>query len=87
MNIKQAKEIIVSLGKASKMPCPTYSTPAKLCVTGSRLRKVKGSTCHKCYAMKGNYLFPSVSQGLYKRFIAFNHPRFVEAMSLMINNY
>ena len=87
MNIKQAKEIIVSLGKPSKMPCPSYSTPAKLCVTGSRLRKVKGSTCHKCYAMKGNYLFPNVSQGLYKRFIAFNHPRFVEAMTLMIKAY
>ena len=87
MNIKQAKEIVVSLGKASKMPCPSYSTPAKLCVTGSRLRKIKGSTCHKCYAMKGNYLFPNVSQGLYKRFIAFNHPRFVEAMTLMIKAY
>ena len=87
MNIKQAKEIIVSLGKPSKMPCPSYNTPAKLCVTGSKLRKVKGSTCHKCYAMKGNYLYPSVSRGLYKRFNAFKNKRFVEAMSLMINNY
>jgi len=85
--VKEAEKIMVSLGNASKMPCPTYSTPARLCVTGRKLRKVKGSTCHKCYAMRGNYLYPSVSQGLYKRFIAFHHPRFVEAMSFMINHY
>ena len=39
--VKQAQEIMISLGRASKMPCPTYNTPAKLCVTGSRLRKMK----------------------------------------------
>jgi len=87
MNIKQAKEIVVSLGKPSKMPCPSYNTPASLCVTGSKLRKVKGSTCHKCYAMKGNYTRPNVKLWLKKRFDAFEHERFVEAMSVMINNY
>ena len=87
MKLAEAKQIVVSLGKAGKMPCPTYNTPAKLCVTGSRLRKIKGSTCNGCYAMKGNYLFPNVAQGLYKRFNAFDHPRFVEAMSYMINRY
>jgi len=87
MNIKQAKEIVVSLGKPSKMPCPSYNTPASLCVTGSKLRKVKGSTCHKCYAMKGNYTRPNVRVWLKKRFDAFEHERFVEAMSVMINNY
>ena len=87
MNIKQAKEIVVSLGKPSKMPCPSYNTPASLCVTGSKLRKVKGSTCHKCYAMKGNYTRPNVKLWLEKRFNAFKHERFVEAMSIMINNY
>ena len=51
---KQAKEIMISLGRANKMPCPTYNTPAKLCKTGSKLREKKGSTCHGCYAMKGN---------------------------------
>ena len=69
------------------MPCPTYNTPAKRCVTGSKLRKTKGSTCHGCYAMKGNYLYPSVKEGLTKRFHAFLHPRFVEAMTFMIKRY
>ena len=55
-SVKQAEKIMVSLGNASKMPCHTYSTPARLCVTGRKLRKIKGSTCHKCYAMKGNYI-------------------------------
>ena len=87
MKLAEAKQIIVSLGRAGKMPCPTYNTPAKLCKTGSRLRKIKGSTCNGCYAMKGNYLFPNVTQGLQKRFDAFRHKRFVEAMSFMINRY
>ena len=87
MKLAEAKQIIVSLGRAGKMPCPTYNTPAKLCKTGSRLRKIKGSTCSGCYAMKGNYLFPNVAQGLQKRFDAFKHKRFIEAMSFMINRY
>ena len=64
MNIKEAQKIMISLGRAGKMPCPTYNTPAKLCKTVSKLRKIKGSTCNGCYAMKGNYLFPSVAQGV-----------------------
>ena len=85
--LAEAKDIMVSLGRAGKMPCPTYNTPAKLCKTGSKLRKIKGTTCHGCYAMKGNYLFPTVQQGLQKRFDAFKHPRFVEAMTFMVNRY
>ena len=86
-SVKEAKEIMISLGRAGKMPCPTYNTPASLCVTGSKLRKVEGSPCKGCYAMKHNYLFPMVQQGLQKRFNAFKHERFVEAMSFMINHY
>ena len=85
--VVDAKKIMVSLGRAGKMPCPTYNTPASLCVTGSKLRKTEGTTCHGCYAMKGNYLFPNVQEGLTKRFKAFLHPRFVEAMTFMIKRY
>ena len=86
-SVKEAKEIMISLGRAGKMPCPTYNTPASLCVTGSKLRKVEGSTCKGCYPMKHNNLFPMVQQGLQKRVNAFKHERFVEAMSFMINHY
>ena len=87
MSLKEARGITGNLGMASKMPCPTYNTPAKLCKTGSKLRKTEGTTCHGCYAMKNNYLFPSVQQGLQKRFEAFKHPKFVSAMSIMIAHY
>ena len=87
MNLNEATETVGRLGRAGKMPCPTYNTPAKRCITGARLRKVVGSTCHGCYAFKGNYLYPSVQQGLEKRFKAFKKPAFVEAMSFMINSY
>ena len=87
MNLKEAIEIVGSLGKAGKMPCPTYNTPAILCVTGSKLRKIKGTTCHNCYAMRGNYLYPNVQMGLKKRFNAFKKNNFVGGMSMMINHY
>ena len=87
MNLKEATGTVGRLGRAGKMPCPTYNTPAKRCVTGAKLRKIVGSTCHVCYAFKGNYLFPSVQQGLEKRFEAFKKPAFVDAMSFMINRY
>ena len=87
MSLKESRKITGNLGKAGKMPCPTYNTPAKLCKTGSKLRKTKGTTCHGCYAMKGNYLFPSVQQGLQKRFDAFKHTKFVDAMTVMVNHY
>ena len=84
---KEAKTIMISLGKAGKMPCPTYNTPARMCKTVARLRLIEGSTWHGCYAFKGNYLFPDVQAGLMRRFDAFNHPRWIEAMSFMINKY
>ena len=87
MKLKEAKEVTGRLGKVGKMPCPTYSTPAQLCRTGSMLRRIKDSTCSKCYAMRGNYIFPSVNKGLHKRFNAFKHKDFVKAMSYMINHY
>lgn len=38
----------------------SFGLDARNCITGSKLRKVKGSVCAKCYAMKGNFNFPSV---------------------------
>ena len=85
--LQEAKKIIVSLGKTTKMPCPSYNTPASKCNVGGVLRQIKGSVCNGCYAFKGNYVYNSVQQGLLKRFHAFKHPRYVEAMSYMINRY
>ena len=50
----------IKLSKAGKMPCQSYSIPAQECQMGSKLRKLEGSTCSKCYAHKGNYRFKNV---------------------------
>ena len=55
MKVKDAKEITGSLTRTSKMPGLSYSLPAWECKTGSKLRKVKGSVCASCSALKGNY--------------------------------
>lgn len=53
-------QFMPKLSAPGKMPCPTFSTPAQACKTGSKLAKVPGSVCHGCYALKGNYRFPNV---------------------------
>ena len=68
------KEINALLGKTqngraisnrnSKMPGYVFSTSAFFCKTGSKLNKVKGSVCEECYALNGNYIYPSVIKGL-----------------------
>jgi hypothetical protein len=54
-----AKEV-GGLSSPSKMPGYAYGIPANECMVGSVLRKKKGSVCHKCYALKGMYVFPVV---------------------------
>ena len=52
----------VSLGN-TKMPSTTFAISAKHCGIGSKLIKIKGSTCSKCYALKLQKLRPSVDKG------------------------
>ena len=67
MNTKEALEIVGGLSKPSKMPGWSYGLPAKECKTGSKLRKVPGSTCFDCYALKGCYVFKVVQDAQYRR--------------------
>ena len=53
MKTIDALKLVGGLSKPSKMPGWAYGIPAKECKTGSKLRQVKGSTCEKCYALKG----------------------------------
>ena len=55
MKVKEAKAITGGLTYTTKMPGPSYNTPASRCITGAKLRKVPGSVCSSCYALKGNY--------------------------------
>jgi len=68
MKTKQALETIGGLSNPAKMPCKGYSIPAVHCQTGSKLRQVVGSTCNKCYALKGMYRFSTVENALENRF-------------------
>lgn len=83
--IRDAVAYVGGFSKPSKMPCPSYSLPAQECPIGKRLRNVAGSVCSKCYALKGNYVFPNVKKALYARFESLKKPLWVQAMAFAIN--
>ena len=85
--LKRAKEVTGGLSEPSKMPCYGYSTPAKDCITGSKLRDVAGSVCEGCYAMKGNYLFNNVMDSLAKRLRLIQSELWIEGMVFLITHY
>ncbi len=88
LTVKLAKRIIghsSGLGKPSKMPGYSTALPASACKVGARLAKRPGSVCHKCYAMKGNYLYPDVKKGHKARLDALTNAGWVQAMSFLIN--
>jgi len=84
-SIKQAEAVVGGLSAPSKMPSFGYSIPANRCPLGSKLRKVPGSICSKCYALKGRYLFKNVRDALERRFESLTDPRWVDAMVYLIN--
>jgi len=86
MNTKEALTIVGGLSKPSKMPGWSIGLPAKECKTGSKLQKVKGSTCYDCYALKGCYVFKVVQDAQYRRLEAIKNPLWVGAMAHLINS-
>jgi len=90
MNLKEAKQITghaSGLGKPSKMPGFSTSLSAYDCKVGRRLAKIKGSVCSKCYATRGNYSYDVVKNAHIARKAALSHPKWVEAMTLLIGHY
>ena len=85
MKVKEAIKITEGFTRTSKMPGLSYSLPAWECKTGSKLRKVKGSVCASCYALKGNYTrYPAIKAAQYRRLRATSHPYWVTAMAAVI---
>ena len=84
MKKKEAKEITGGLSAPSKMPGPAYNLPATQCITGAKLVKIPGSVCAGCYALKGRYRFSNVRMALARRLESLKHPRWVEAMTVLI---
>ena len=81
---KEAKEITGGLSAPSKMPGPAYNLPATQCITGAKLVQIPGSVCAGCYALKGRYRFSNVRLALARRLESLKHPRWVEAMTALI---
>ena len=81
---KEAKEITGGLSLPSKMPGPAYNLPAQACITGAKLVQIPGSVCAGCYALKGRYNFRNVRLALARRLESLQHPRWVEAMTVLI---
>src|SRR4029077_14024450 len=52
----------VSIGN-SKMPGSTFAVTVDKCNVGGKLATVKGSTCHKCYAVVIEKRYPDVHKG------------------------
>ena len=84
MKVNEALKITDSFTRTSKMPGLSYSLPAWECKTGSKLRKVPGSPCYGCYALKGRYRFNNVQAALNRRLQALQDPRWVDAMVVQI---
>ena len=85
MKVKEAIKITDSFTKTSKMPGLSYSLPAWECKTGSKLRKIPGSVCASCYALKGNYTrYKAIKAAQYRRLEAMKDPRWVDAMIAVI---
>lgn len=84
MKIKDLESAVGTLSKPSKMPCYSFSIPAKRCITGMKLRNVKGSICSSCYALKGRYVFDNVQDALENRFQKLKHSNWVRLMAQLI---
>lgn len=81
----EAVEIVGgNLSKANKMPCGSYSLSAFDCVTGSKLAKIEGSVCNKCYARRGNYLYKKYRNTATKKLNSIHNPDWVNAMVKLI---
>ncbi len=79
-----AWDLVGGLSEPSKMPGWGHSTPAQECKTGRKLRKIVGTICEKCYALRGHYLYPVVRKALYRRLEALKNPLWVKAMAFLI---
>jgi hypothetical protein len=84
MKKKEASKITGGLSAPGKMPEGAYSISALHCQTGAKLRKIPGTPCHGCYALKNRYIMPIQAAALERRFQSLGHPLWVQAMAVLI---
>ena len=83
---KEANIIVGGLSAPGKMPCPSINLPATACITGSKLARVPGTTCHGCYALKGRYKFKNTKIAMARRLEALKDQRWVRAIVVLMKN-
>jgi hypothetical protein len=81
---KDALAVVGGLSHTTKMPCPSYGTPAAECNVGQVLRDKEGSTCFGCYALKGRCGMINATTAQYRRLEAINHEDWVAGMVYLI---
>src|SRR5215831_413037 len=84
MSAPLAHMIAGSMGFPSKMPGTAYGLPAQECRVGSKLALIMGTTCHDCYALKGNYVYDDVQRAQYIRLAGITHPLWCDAMVYLL---
>ena len=84
MKIKDIEKKIGTLSNPSKMPSYAWGISAKHCNVGSKLAKIKGTICNKCYALKGNYSFKNVFNAHEIRRKAIELPEWVDYMAELL---
>jgi hypothetical protein len=88
LKVAEAQAIAGPLTRTTTMPGFTYSLDARRCREGSRLRAVAGSTCSKCYALRGWYETRFVVQHAQQlRHAGLDHPRWADAMVTLISKH
>ena len=86
LTYSEAWGLVGGLSRPSKMPGWAYGLPASACKMGGILREVEGSVCSKCYAFKGNYRFNNVKSAQKHRLESITHPRWAEAMIVLLHS-
>ncbi len=84
MKLKDIEKKIGTLSNPAKMPSYAWGIPTEYCKTGSKLAKIDGTICNKCYADKGCYIFPMVRAMYEKRYQAIFLPEWVDYMAEML---
>ena len=84
MKLKDIEKKIGTLSNPAKMPSYAWGIPTEYCKTGSKLAKIDGTICNKCYADKGCYVFPLVRAMYEKRYQAIFLPEWVDYMAEML---
>jgi len=80
---------MLKISKAGKMPCPSWSLQARETCPGSIDQKTKEilPVCKACYAVKGNYGFPSVKATREHNREDWKRADFVSDMVKFLNDY